>query len=144
MKINGIFEVVAGSLYSVKFDEEVSHEVDRLFELWRDMEYLEGFFYDHFADLNNFWSDLTAKEAAKVTKAEARRLERRLFRLARIGKEEAGENLSVLFKPLGNTAMRRGELEKCKARGIGNKSWLRIYAVRLDVNEFVFQEVLSS
>lgn len=137
MEISGIFEVVPGTLYSVKFEGEKSHEVARLFELWNDIEYLEDFFYTHFADLNNFWSDLTAREAAKVTKIEAKRLEGRLLRLAKAGNEGVVENLSVLFKPLGNIMLRSRELEKCKARGAGSKSWLRIYAVRLNINEFV-------
>lgn len=137
MEINGIFEVVPGSLYSVKFDGEDNHEMGRLFELWRDMGYLEEFFKAHFADLTSFWSDLTAKEAAKTTKIEVARLEKEIFRLASIGNERGSENLSMLFKPLGNIIMHPLELEKCKARGIGSRSWLRVYAVRLDVNEFV-------
>ncbi|WP_143016786.1 hypothetical protein [Dyadobacter soli] len=101
------------------------------------MEYLEEFFQSYHTDLKLFWGDLTAKEAAKVTRIEAKRLERKLFKLAETGNEGGNENLSMLFKPLGNIIIRPGELEKCKARGAGAKSWLRIYAVRLEVNEFV-------
>lgn len=137
MKINGIFEVVPDSLYSVRFEGEEHNEMTRIFELWRNMEYLEDFFHTHFDDLNSFWGEVTAKEAAKATKIEVRRLERELLRLAEAGKEGGDENLSALFKPLGTIVMRRRELEKCKARGTGSKSWLRIYAVRLNVNEFV-------
>lgn len=130
--------MVPDSLYAVRYDGELMHELAKLFDLWRDMEYLENFFTCHHADLNQFWGHLTAKEAARATKDEARRLEQRLFDLAGAGNSRTDDdNLSVLFKPLGTTILRPGELEKCKARGATKKSWLRIYAVRLNVNEFV-------
>lgn len=121
MKINGIFEVMTGSLYSVKFEGEKSHELMKLFELWRDSDFLEHFFRTHHADLHNFWSDLTIKEAARITKDESKDLENRMNRLAREGNYASGENLSMLFKPLMYEHVRQSPFEKCKAHGTRRK-----------------------
>lgn len=136
MEINGIFEVVLDSLYSVKYEGEERHELLKLFELWRDVDFLEPFFRSHYADLHKFWGNLTVREAARITKDESKNLEKELYRLALKGCHERGENLSMLFKPLMQESVRQ-PFEKCKARGSHRKSWLRIYAIRLDVNEYV-------
>jgi len=137
MEINGIFEIVPDSLYSVKFKGEQSYELLKLFELWRDSDFLEPFFRNYHEDLQNFWGDLTVSEAARITKNESKDLERELHRLAQEGRHIGGENLSMLFKPLSYENVRQSAFEKCKARGRYRKSWLRIYAVRIDVNEYV-------
>lgn len=43
MKINGIFTLVPGSLYSAQFAGESDHAFVNVFKLWRDAAYLDEF-----------------------------------------------------------------------------------------------------
>jgi hypothetical protein len=45
--------------------------------------------------------------------------------------------IQTLFKPLNNSEYRIVQLSKNKAYGNRNQSWLRIYAIKVDVNTFV-------
>jgi hypothetical protein len=137
MKIHAIFTVVTGRLYSVRYEGEQTHELSRLFDLWNEIEFLKHFFLTNQDDLEQFWGDLRIEEAVGATMLDARCLENELLRLARIEGILDLENLSVLFKPLIKNPGRSSVLEKCKARGRKRDSWLRIYAVRLNVNEFI-------
>jgi hypothetical protein len=67
--------------------------------------------------------------------SEADEFERQLLRIAR--DQESGKRLGDIFKPLDKTARITVVNEKSKAYGTGSKSWLRIYAVRLNYNFFV-------
>lgn len=132
MKIVDTFVIVEDSLYSVKYDSEEAHEFERLFNLWNDPEYLESFFQKHKADLNNsFWNGITVEKAIKQTREDAKKLEKKLREIAEKGKTNNDETLSTFFQPLSKG--KYGEFEKDKAK----QSWLRIYAIRIDVNEFV-------
>lgn len=137
MKINGIFEIVPGSLYAVQFAGEPDHEFSKIFRLWRDMTYLESFFEAHYEDLLRFWEYMSIEEAVKITKVEAYRLNSTLLSAAEAGLRGDAANLSALFKPLHPAAWRLDDFEKSKARGFRKRSWLRIYAIRLGVNRFV-------
>lgn len=138
MVINCIFEMVKESLYSVHFDNEESNEFVRLMELWTDAEYLEEFFESHKSDLESgFWGDITVEEAILKTREEAIRFEEELLELAETGKTNRFETLSTLFKPIHDTTTSIKEFEENKAKGDNKPSWLRIYAIRIDINLFV-------
>lgn len=137
MKINGIFELIPGALYSARFDGQPCHEFSRVFRLWNDATYLEQFFESHYEDLVAFWEFMAVEEAVAITVDEANILEGAILDAARIGCKEGFDNLSVLFKPLSQVKFGIERLEKNKARGPRRHSWLRLYAVRLGVNKFV-------
>lgn len=137
MKTDGIFEVVPGSLFSVRFAGESKHELRKVFELWNDWAYLESFFDEHYADLLAFWENTSVEEAVTATIDEAHKLEKALLRVAHLGRDGGFENLSTLFKPLQRYTCGLEKLERSKARGFRMHSWLRIYAIRLSVNHFV-------
>lgn len=137
MEINGIFEVVPNSLYSVQFAGESNHEFSKTFQLWNDTTYLEWFFETHFEDLLAFWEYMSMEEAVKITMAEASRFSKTILNVASVTARGGSVNLSGIFKPLRPAAWRLEDLEKCKARGVNKRSWLRLYAIRLDVNLFV-------
>ena len=44
MEIIRIFENNDQGLFSIKYPKEIEDELNRLFELWQDVEYLENFF----------------------------------------------------------------------------------------------------
>jgi hypothetical protein len=151
MEIVDIFEVVEGSLYSVLFEAESNavddndtkipvrqlHEFRRLFDLWNDPIRLREFFEVHEKDLNeDYWDGITIDEAIEKTRREAKKLEAILIEYAEAGKTERLKNLSMIFKPLSDGKIEK-EYEKDKAKVEGKKTWLRLYAIRIDTNFFV-------
>jgi hypothetical protein len=138
MKIISIFAIVDGSLYAVRYKNEDENEFKRIFDLWNDPEYLENFFFDNIKDLQNgFLGDISVEEAILRTRKYAKALESKLIEIAEKGKTSKFETLSTLFKPLMNYTIGNELLAKNKAYGVESKSWLRIYAIRVDTNIFV-------
>jgi len=151
MKIVNTFAVVEGSLYSTLFDIEQNsldhngniipdiylHEFRRLFDFWNDPIRLRQFFTLHQKDLNEeYWDGITIDEAIEKTRKEAQKLESIILSYAEKGKTEKFENLSDVFKPLSDGKFEK-KLEKDKAKVKGKKTWLRLYAIRVDANFFV-------
>ncbi|MEQ8239377.1 MAG: hypothetical protein RIA69_09190 [Cyclobacteriaceae bacterium] len=131
------FEVISASLFSVRYNHEEYDELYRIFELWNDPTYLYDFFEEHFEDLNSgFFGKVTVKDAVRKTRKEAKNLEKKLLDIAK--NEDADfVNLSSFFKPL--TAHETGKpFEKDKAYGLYQPTWLRLYAIRVNVNVNVF------
>ncbi|WP_445710466.1 hypothetical protein [Flavobacterium sp.] len=151
MKIVDTFAVVEESLYSVLFDIEVGtvdddgvaipkiklHEFRRLFDFWNDQDRLRTFFEEHEGDLNEvYWDGITIDEAIEKTRKEAKELERTLKEYATAGKTKRLKNLSMLFKPLKDGKIEK-EFEKDKVKVDGKKTWIRLYAIRIDPNFFM-------
>ena len=77
MNIVRTFVVVENCLFSVLYESEIIHEFRRLFNLWRDAEYLEQFFYEHQNDLNRyFWRNISIEEAILKTQEEQKGLKK--------------------------------------------------------------------
>lgn len=131
--------IVENSLYSVKYRGEESDELRRLFNDWTDIEFLESFFETHINDLNKeFYTYLSIEDAIGQTLADVGDLEKRLIEIAIDGQNDKHNTLETLFKPLNNNAKYPPSvLEESKVYGSERKSWLRIYALRLESNVFV-------
>ena len=131
--------IVNNSLYSMKYDENEQDEFQRIFNEWNDIEFLESFFEENKNDLfSGFYENISITDAIFRTIEESERLEKSIKKIAEKGKQDNCENLQTLFKPLNN----KDEypvplLQKNKTYGSNNKSWLRIYAIRLEPNLFV-------
>jgi len=70
------------------------------------------------------------------TREDAKELQKQLLSV-RVSNEKNPKFLNSYFKPLDNiTYKSKDELEKCKAYGIIDKSWIRLYAVRVN-NSYV-------
>ncbi len=151
MEIVTTFAVVEESLYSVLFDTEINavdedgitisnenlHEFRRLFDFWNDQIRLREFFEQNVADLNDvYWDGITIDEAIVKTRAEAKELEHILLEYAEKGKTIRLKNLSMLFKPLSDGRIEK-EFEKDKVKVDGKKSWIRLYAIRIEANFFL-------
>lgn len=151
MKIVSTFAVVEESLYAVLFDTELDavdedgnsisnenlHEFRRLFDFWKDQTRLRDFFEEHETDLNeDYWGGITIDDAIEKTRSEAKELERILIEFAEEGKTKRLKNLSMLFKPLSDGKIEK-DFEKDKVRVDGKKTWIRLYAIRIEANLFV-------
>jgi len=133
--------IIKDSLYAIKYDKNVDDEFTKLFENWNDVQYLESFFEEHKKDLQKgFYNNISIEEAVFKTIEEAGDLEKELIEIAEEGKINNYENLQTLFKPLYNKDKSRypiPEHQKSKVYGSYRKSWLRIYAIRIDENVFI-------
>lgn len=127
-----IVRIFADRLNAFQYDTEDSDEFKRLFSLWQDPEFLEAFFTEHIRDLQSgFFGSITKEKAITSTRTEAIRLERTLKKLS----ENPQESLDNIFKPL-NT-LESEEFTRSKAKGDNYKSWLRIYAIKIEDNVYV-------
>lgn len=151
MEIVSTFAVVEESLYSVLFDTEKGaidedgaiisddqlHEFRRLFDFWNDPIRLRAFFEEHEEDLKDeYWEGITIEEAIEKTRKEAKELEAILLEYAKEGNTTRHKNLSMLFKPLYDGKFEK-EFEKDKVKVDGKKTWIRLYAIRIDYNFFM-------
>ncbi len=137
MEILSIFEIVKNSLLAVQFDDKEENEFRNLFNLWKDYEFLESFFEDNLIDLNSgFYEETEIENAVLLTIDDAKKTEKRIFELATKGQTNTDEVLQNIFKPLISDSFDI-TLERQKAYGLRNKSWLRIYAIRISPNRFV-------
>ncbi len=135
-----IIEIVYESLYSVKYEEsqEAESEFERVLDNMKDALYLEEFFEENIGDLQSgFWGEISVEEAVLRTRDEAIRLEKEIIEIAKKGKIDRYETLSTLFKPLKNNPTKIEKFEKNKVTGDKPKSWIRIYAIRIESNLFL-------
>ncbi len=118
MNIFSIFD--DNSLFVVKYKDEEYDELERLFNLWTDVEYLEEFFHENKENLQYF--KVSVEEAVLITIQEAEKLEDLI----------SGEVL-LPFVSLHNSSFGVHELSEQKARF----RWLRIYALRIENEVFL-------
>jgi len=129
MRIVPIFAV---RLNAFHYDQEDFDEVRRLFRDWQDPEFLEDFLTQNLQDLQSgFFGSITVERAITSTRAEAIRLEKELKNLS----ENQHESLDNIFEPLDNYT--DDDFSRSKAKGDRQKSWLRIYALKIDSNVYV-------
>lgn len=137
MKIVSIFDIVKGSLYAVRFDEEPYDEFKTLFDQWQDPEYLEQFFEDNKTDLENgIYKHLSIEDAITRTSDEAYLFEQKIRKAAELSLSNPNANNTlenIVFTSLHKNVYNNTHIES-KAYGTENKSWLRVYAIRLAEN----------
>ena len=135
MNITRIFAVLtdAETLLSVRYDRErYDHdhhtELNRIFTLWTDPEYLFEFFESQEHDLlSGYFEGMDIEDAVHATLGEARDLRRMLRSAARAADGGDFSALEALFKPLDPTT----QILALKAYGPDRPSWLRLFAIRL-------------
>ena len=129
MKIVRIF---ADQLTSFRYGTDQPDEFSRLFRQWQDPEFLYSFFTEHIEDLQSgFFGSISVQTAIRRTRDDARQLEQALQQLA----TETSRNLDSIFAPLQQTEPI--EFTRSKAKGNTQRSWLRIYALKLQSNVYV-------
>lgn len=124
MKIVCIFE---DQLYAFVYQnrDDSPDEVERLFDLWQDAEYLENFFTMNESDLRSgfFYPSPSPDEAVAITLDDAKRFQRYLEQMK-------GRGLDSVFRPLSESE-ESFLFPRQKAYGQQQKSWLRIYAIKI-------------
>jgi len=135
MKIVRIF-ADEDCLLTVHYDNEKQDEFARLFNEWTDTEFLESFFTTHERDLD-YWGDISVEDAIKNTRDEAIKFYDSLITLTKLKPQLRKRKFINLFKPLENDQSRFDYLDKKKAYGPGNKSWLRLFALKISDDMFL-------
>lgn len=138
MKIVDIFAIIENKLLSVQFEPKDCDEFTLAFRNWNDTEYLEEFFENNKKDLQSgFYGAISIEEAIFSTINEAAVFEEKIRRIAKIGKFKSGDSLQdLVFYPLHKNDQNY-KLQESKAYGTSDKSWLRLYAVRISPECFV-------
>lgn len=139
MKILPIFTEQNEGIYTVHYKDEEFDALKTLKEDWSNPEYIYQFFKDNRYLLNNpRYRDFTVQEAAMKTLEDASTLFDQLKTYAKTGFEGHEQNLSDFFKPLHKKETNLPAYQASKTYGIQIKdSWLRLYAIRLDVNCYI-------
>lgn len=121
-------------------DQSKKDEFRRLFNNWTDTEYLNAFFDKHKSDLQkDFYHFISVEDAIERTIDEADELEQKIIEIAETGKTDNFETLQTLFKPLNKKDEETfpiPDYQESKVYGAQQKSWLRIYAIRIEPNIF--------
>lgn len=126
-----IIHIFANKLYAVRRDGEDTDEWNKLVEVWMDVAWLEDFFEQNKHDLGYFDCS-SVEDAVMITLNDADDLFQHIQELANLrgGFDRA-------FVNLDNSEYRTVELSKKKAKGRRRKSWLRVYAIKIDTDVFL-------
>lgn len=131
MKIVPIFDKEC-FLLSAQFNEEDTDEFTKFTEEWIDIEILYNFFTLNETDLKRqYWNDITIEEAIIKTREDANQIIDLFIELSAKNPYERIEIFRTLFKPLKKTGSSEDYLERKKAYGLTERSWLRIYALKV-------------
>lgn len=120
-------------LWAVRYDGDPINILGLLFQNWTDVDWLKEFFLSNKGDLERNFKITNIDRAIYDTLTEAEELECLILDLA----EES--DLDKIFRPLNN--MRTSELmlgkEKAKGKRVTHRSWLRLYALKLEKNIYL-------
>jgi len=117
------------SLLSVYNEDKGVSEFENIFDEWTNPEKAYEFFRTHQDDLQNY----TIDEAVNRTFDDACALEDKFYDVA----ANDDEQLQTLFKPLSNSQFRLSKFQRSKAYGELRRSWLRVYAVRVEADKYI-------
>ncbi len=130
MEIIRIFD----NLFAFRYDGETKHELQRLFDLWQDVEHLEKFFDDHSDDLQrDFWNNCSVEDAIDRTLRYAKNFLKEIVKLNKETTFERLNTLETLFQPLNDGDYQIIPFHKSKAKN----NWLRLYALRADKDVYI-------
>jgi hypothetical protein len=140
MELVRIFSLDNNILLSIRFDENDLDEFQKAFDQWQDVAYLEDFFETNQLDLQSaFYGRISVDEAVLRTIEDSRAFENQLRMDVKAGAKDRKTILNdAIFKPLEKLKKTISlQYEQNKAYGFHDKSWLRIYAIRISANIFV-------
>lgn len=139
MEILPIFVEQSNGIYAIRRDGESLDALEILQDCWCNPEYVYEFFKDNRQLLDQArYRDYTVQEAAIKTLEDAVILFDQLETYSHSGFESNEQNLSDFFAPLHKNETNLPPYQASKAYGVQIKnSWLRLYAIRLDVNCYI-------
>lgn len=137
MKLATIFAVQNAGIYALWYTGEEEDEWNRTWNNWNDVEWLEAFFEEHKHLLNSdFYKGVTVEAAVRKTIDDANQFEDKLLALFDNAKEGKRPDLDKKFVMLHKNDWNY-ELVQHKAYGVLDKTWLRIYAIKIAPNVYV-------
>lgn len=123
-----------GRLWAVRYDGAEDNILVTIFEQWNDIQWLREFFKTNIDDLMSYFKITDVNEAIYDTLDDSDRLECLILDIS------PDADLDKLFRPLENYRINECVLGKEKAR-IKNRpnhdSWLRIYAIKLELGKYI-------
>jgi len=122
MKIVSIF---AEKLFAFHYKGEDENELHRLLDLWYDVSYLHQFVKEHKTDTNY----KSVSELVRQLIEDANYIDDTLTEIC----ESKNIKLDTFFKQLHNSEFQASDLSLRK----GRKNYLRLYAIRIDIDCFV-------
>lgn len=127
-----IVRIFTEHLMAFRYGTDQPDEFSRLFHQWQNPDFLYTFFAEHIDDLRSgFFGPISLQAATKRTRDEAKRLERILQELA-VGLHS---NLDSVFEPL--QLQEPITLGRSKVTGDHPRSWLRLYAIKLEPKVYI-------
>jgi hypothetical protein len=112
------------SLYAFRYSDQEFDELEKIFDEWEDASFLYTFFEENEQDIS-----VSIDEAIAKVRNEAKFLRKKLIDLT----TSEPIRLNELFKNLYNNELTFKPLSLQKAPN----RWLRLYAIRIDVNIYV-------
>lgn len=139
MIIIPIFTEQEEGVYSIQLDGENQDILAILKQNWGDPEFVYRFFKKNKNLLKApRYRHLTVQEASIKTLEDSIVLFNQLEEYAKEGFYKKNENLSDFFEPLHRNETKLPAYQASKTYGVSIPgSWLRLYAIRLDVNCYV-------
>ena len=123
-----------GRLWAVRYKEDNENALFRLFDQWKDVAWLRGFFKENIDDLSSYFKITDVNEAIYDTIEDSENLQCLIMDIS------PDADLDTIFRPLDNHRTAEALLGKEKAK-LRNKtkhpSWLRIYALRLSSGIYI-------
>jgi hypothetical protein len=120
------------SLLTVHYEENSIDEFSRLFRDWTDIEYLEDFFSKNEIDLlRDHWKGISIEQAVLKTRNDAIKLRTKFSQLSSMEAKARISKFQNFFKPLEKFPSQSYGFDKKKVYGSDNKSWIRIYALKI-------------
>lgn len=123
-----------GRLWAVRYIGDKDNILDTLFAQWDDVQWLREFFRANMADLQSYFLISDVDVAVDITAEDSDVLQRKILDIS----PEA--NLDELFRPLHNMQSGEMTLDKEKANPktlTHHRSWLRIYALKLEDGNYI-------
>jgi len=118
-----------GRLWAVRYEGEEDNTLSMVFAQWDDVQWLRSFFKANITDLQNYFQISDVDVAIDVTADDSDVLQRKILDIS------PDANLDELFRPLNNMRSTEMMLDKEKANPktlTHHRSWLRIYALKLE------------
>ena len=123
-----------GRLWAVRFEDDGENELEKAFEQWNDIGWLEDFFKANVDDLASYFHITSIDRAIYDTIEDANELQSIIMDIS------PDANLDKLFRHLDNNRISEMVLGREKAKGrfrYGHSSWLRLYALKFEAGSYL-------
>lgn len=139
-----LFSIFASELYSIRYDDEVENEFDRLFKLWNNVEFVSEFVHRNaFLLRDKFWNGYSENDVVELVRKESSNFQVGLLKLHTNTMHGEYPGFDNKFEPIcpddrgGKYELVESEIHGSDRKRVPYRTVLRLYAVKVDVNVFV-------